>query len=108
VAASAVMMDKHLMKVVFASAGLPVGPYTVITDRQWRSDPDDSLAAVAALSFPVFVKPARAGSSVGITKVHRAEDLRSAVEAAREFDPKVVVESGIDARELEVGVLQGR
>ena len=69
VTASAVMMDKHVMKVLLASAGLPVGPYTVITDKEWRRDKAAAMDAVHALSWPVFVKPARAGSSMGITKV---------------------------------------
>ncbi len=108
VAASAVMMDKHLMKVVFASAGLPFTPYVAIPDRRWRTDPEGVLSEVSQLTYPVFVKPARAGSSVGVTRVERPEDLRVAIEAAREFDPKVVVEQGVSGRELEVGVLQGR
>ncbi|MFC7491745.1 MULTISPECIES: D-alanine--D-alanine ligase family protein [unclassified Knoellia] len=107
VTASAVMMDKHMMKVVFAAAGLPVGPYTVITDREWLRDPEAALDAVGALTFPVFVKPARAGSSMGISKVDSPEGLRAAVEAAREHDPKVVVEQGVVGREIECGVLDG-
>ncbi|MDT0213703.1 D-alanine--D-alanine ligase family protein [Rothia sp. ARF10] len=107
VTASAVMMDKHMMKVVFQAAGLPVGPYVVISDRQWRRDPEAALDAVGALDFPVFVKPARAGSSMGISKVDSPEGLREAVDAAREHDPKVVVEQGIAGREIECGVLDG-
>ncbi len=107
VTASAVMMDKHMMKVVFAAAGLPVGPYTVITDREWLRDPAAALDAVGALDFPVFVKPARAGSSMGISKVDSPDGLRAAVEAAREHDPKVVIEQGIVGREIECGVLDG-
>ncbi|HET7474744.1 MAG TPA: D-alanine--D-alanine ligase family protein [Dermatophilaceae bacterium] len=108
VLASAVMMDKHYMKLVFAGHGLPVGPYVVITDREWRADRAACLDAAAALPLPVFVKPARAGSSMGITKVASVADLPAAVEAAREHDPKVLVEAGIDGRELECGVLQAR
>ncbi|WP_256841336.1 D-alanine--D-alanine ligase family protein [Ornithinimicrobium cryptoxanthini] len=107
VLASAAMMDKHIMKVLFANAGLPVGPYTVITDLQWRRDKAAALDAAHALSFPVFVKPARAGSSVGITKVADPADLEAAVETARAHDPKVVIEAGIVGRELECGVLGG-
>ncbi|PKW25905.1 D-alanine--D-alanine ligase family protein [Phycicoccus duodecadis] len=107
VTASAVMMDKAMMKVVLAAAGLPVGPYVVITDREWRRDPAAALDAVGALTFPVFVKPARAGSSMGITRVTSMEHLEAAVEAAREHDPKVVVEQGITGREIECGVLEG-
>lgn len=107
VAASAVMMDKHLMKVVFTSAGLPVGPYVVITDKQWRRDKEAAMEPVHALGWPVFVKPARAGSSVGITKVDDAGALEAAVEAAREHDPKVIVEAAVPGREIECGVLEG-
>jgi D-alanine-D-alanine ligase len=108
VLASAVMMDKHYMKVVFASAGLPVGPYTVISDRQWGRDPAAAMDAVAALGYPVFVKPARAGSSVGITRVTDPSRLEAAIEAARLHDPKVVVEAAIVGREIECSVLEGR
>ncbi|WP_420175502.1 D-alanine--D-alanine ligase family protein [Luteococcus sp. OSA5] len=107
VLASAVMMDKHYMKVVFEAAGLPVGPYEVVTDRQWRTDAQAALARVEQLQFPVFVKPCRAGSSFGITRVDTPGGLRSAIEQAREHDPKVIVEEGIDGREIECGVLQG-
>jgi D-alanine-D-alanine ligase len=108
VLASAVMMDKHYMKVVFAGHGLPIGPYVVITDREWKRDPEASMDAVASLTWPVFVKPARAGSSMGITKVSGPEELRAAIDFAREHDPKVVVEAGINGREFECGVLEGR
>lgn len=107
VTASAVMMDKHMMKVVFEAAGLPVGPYVVITDKQWRRDKQASMDKVAELGWPVFVKPARAGSSVGISKVNSASELEAAIEAAREHDPKIVVEAGIIGREIECGVLEG-
>ncbi|MDV3221501.1 D-alanine--D-alanine ligase family protein [Intrasporangium sp.] len=105
--ASAAGMDKHYMKVVFAGHGLPLGPYTVITDRAWRADRAAALEACAALDYPVFVKPARAGSSIGITKVDDPSDLEAAIEAAREHDPKVIVEAGISGRELECAVLEG-
>ncbi|MFL6169995.1 MAG: D-alanine--D-alanine ligase family protein, partial [Ornithinibacter sp.] len=107
VTASAAMMDKHVMKVVLASAGLPVGPYTVITDKEWRRDKAAAMDAVHALSWPVFVKPARAGSSMGITKVSESAALEAAIEAAREHDPKVVVEAAVFGREIECGVLEG-
>ena len=108
VLASAVMMDKHYMKVVFAGHGLTVGPYVVITDREWQRDPVASMDAVASLGWPVFVKPARAGSSMGITKVSEPEALPAAVELARQYDPKVIVEAAIVGREIECGVLEGR
>lgn len=107
VLASAAMMDKAFMKAVFTTAGLPVGPYTVITDLEWQRDRAAALDAAHALQFPVFVKPARAGSSVGITRVADPAGLEAAVEVARQHDPKVVIEAGISGRELEVGVLGG-
>src|SRR3712207_1599748 len=107
VLASAVGMDKHYMKAVLAQAGLPVLPYVVVTDRQWRTDPDRSRRAVEELGYPVFVKPCRGGSSIGISKVRDADELDAAVEEARRWDPKVLVEAsaGPGARELECGVL---
>jgi len=108
VLASAVMMDKHYMKIVFAGHGLPIGPYVVITDREWQRDPVASMDAVASLDWPVFVKPARAGSSMGITKVSSPAGLRAAIEFAREYDPKIIVEAGITGREIECAVLEGR
>ncbi len=107
VLASAAMMDKHFMKLVFAAAGLPIGPYTVITDRDWQSDSAAAMDAVHALRFPVFVKPARAGSSVGVTRVDDPAELEAAIQLARQHDPKVIVEAGVTGRELEVGVLGG-
>ncbi len=107
VLASAVMMDKHLMKVVFEAAGLPVGPYVTITDREWLRDAEAAMARVEDLGWPVFVKPARAGSSMGVAKVDSRAGLRAAIEAAREHDPKVVVEAAVVGREIECGVLEG-
>jgi D-alanine-D-alanine ligase len=106
--ASAAGMDKHYMKVVFASAGLPVGPYVVITDAQWQRDKAAAMDAVGALTYPVFVKPARAGSSMGISRVSDPSALERAIEFAREHDRKVIVEQGIVGREIECAVLQGR
>lgn len=109
VLASAVGMDKHHMKVAFAGAGLPTLPYAFISPRQWRTDRPACEEAVAALGMPVFVKPCRAGSSFGISKVSRLEDLAEAVEEAQRHDPRVIVEAfaGPDAREIECGVLEG-
>lgn len=107
VLASAVGMDKHFMKVAFQAAGLEVGPWETITDRDWARDPEAALARAGALSYPLFVKPARAGSSFGITRVTEPAGLRAAVEEARRFDPKVVVEAGIVGREIECAVLDG-
>lgn len=107
VLASALAMDKAAMKVMLRAAGLPVGPYVVVHDRDWLSDSEQVLARVrAALRLPVFVKPARAGSSVGIGKVKDWADLEDAVEVARRHDAKVVVEEGVEGREIECGVLE--
>ncbi|MDQ0923010.1 D-alanine-D-alanine ligase [Pseudarthrobacter sp. W1I19] len=108
VLASAVGMDKHFMKVVFEAAGLQVGPYIAVTDRQWRKDAESVRKQVDRLGFPVFVKPARAGSSMGISKVDSLEELDAAIEEARRHDLKLVVEAGIVGREIECAVLEGR
>ncbi len=108
VLSSAVGTDKHFMKQVFLAAGLPVLPYVLVRPRQWEKDPAAIREAVEALGYPVFVKPARAGSSFGISRVDEPGQLDAAIEAAREFDPKVLVEAAAaEARELEIGVLQG-
>jgi len=106
VLASAAAMDKGVMKSLFAAAGLEQAPYAVITDRDWAHSREDALARVAALGLPVFVKPARAGSSLGITKVSDPARLLEAIEEARRHDPRVVVEASVEAaREIECGVL---
>jgi D-alanine-D-alanine ligase len=108
VLASAVGMDKHYMKVVFEAAGLHVGPYIAVTDRQWIKDAESVRKQVDRLGFPVFVKPARAGSSMGISKVDSMEGLDAAIEEARRHDLKLVIEAGIVGREIECAVLEGR
>ncbi len=108
VLASAVGMDKHYMKVVFQAHGLPVLPYAVITSRQWQHDKAACHETVDALGYPVFVKPCRGGSSIGISKVHDASELDEAVEEARRHDPKVLVEvAAVGGREIECGVIEG-
>ena len=108
VLASAVGMDKHYMKLVLQAQGLPVLPYTVITPRLWERDAASVRESVGALGYPVFVKPCRGGSSIGISKVHDASELDDAVEEARRHDPKVLVEAAaVDGREVECGVIEG-
>ncbi|HYI58273.1 MAG TPA: D-alanine--D-alanine ligase family protein [Microlunatus sp.] len=108
VLASAVGMDKIYMKLVLAASGLPVGPFVPVLPRDWARDRAACLEAVAALHHPLYVKPARGGSSLGITRVAEGEDLVAAIEHARQFDPKVIIEEGfVDAHELECGVLGG-
>ena len=108
VLASAVGMDKHFMKIVFQAQGLPVLPYAVITSRQWESDRAACFESVDSLGYPVFVKPCRGGSSIGISKVHHRDELEEAVEEARRHDPKVLVEAAAEGgREIECGVIEG-
>jgi len=108
VLASAVGMDKHYMKLVFAAHGLPVGRHVVVTPRDWSQRREDVFTRVKELQLPVFVKPARAGSSLGVTRVDDLADLERAVEDAQAHDPKVLVEEGIEGREIECAVLGGR
>lgn len=106
VLSSALAMDKGFMKAALAHAGLDVGRYVVVGDREWRSDPGAVLGRITDLGLPVFVKPCRAGSSLGIVKVHARDDLRAAIESARRHDPRVIVEAAVgSAREIECGVL---
>jgi D-alanine-D-alanine ligase len=107
VLASAVAMDKAYAKVVLRAAGLPVLPSQTVTAREWYRDPDGVRHRVADLGFPLFVKPSRAGSSMGISKVHDASELAAAIEEAHRHDPKALVEqAAVGARELECGVLE--
>ncbi|MEU0527590.1 D-alanine--D-alanine ligase family protein [Streptomyces niveus] len=110
VLASAVGQDKEYMKRVFLSYGLPVGPYEVIRPREWQLDPSAAREKIvdfaAEHGWPIFVKPARAGSSMGITKVDALEGLEDAIEEARRHDPKILVESLLRGREIECGVLE--
>jgi len=107
VLASAVGMDKAAMKLVFAAKGLPICEYEVVLKRDWRRDERTIMTTIASnLGFPVFVKPANLGSSVGISKAHHAAELRDSVNFAAEFDRKVIVEAAVpDAREIECAVL---
>jgi D-alanine-D-alanine ligase len=107
VLASAVSMDKAYMKVVLAAAGLPVLPSITVTRRDWDRDPEACRKRAAALGYPLFAKPARGGSSLGISKVHDESELADGLEEAFGYDPKVLLESfAPDAREIECGVLQ--
>jgi len=107
VLASAVGMDKAVMKSVFAARGLPICDYEVVLKRDWLRDERRVLETIAGrLGFPVFVKPANLGSSVGISKAKHAAELRTAMGLAAEFDRKIVIEAAVPrAREIEVAVL---
>jgi len=103
VLASSVSMDKEMMKRLFAAAGLPVAEWVTV----YRGDTDVSPIE-AALQYPMFVKPANLGSSVGISKAHDREELVNALTLAAEFDSKIIVEETIVGRELEIAVLGNR
>lgn len=106
VTASAIGMDKVHMKQAFAAAKLPMIEYVAVHEREWRHERDRVTRAITnALRLPYFIKPANSGSSVGVTKVKNDRDLEAAVEHALRFDEKVLVERGVDAREIEVSVL---
>ncbi len=106
VTGSAVGMDKVVAKRVFQAVGLPVLPYVVVYLHEVRAGVEEVVARVESeLAYPVFVKPANLGSSVGISKVGDATELVDALFAAGRYDSKIVVEQGISAREIEVGVL---
>ena len=107
VLASSIGMDKHYMKLVLRASGLPVCRHVLVPPGQWEAQRQRVEAEVSELGWPVFVKPARAGSSVGITKVATVDELETAVLAARQHDPKVIVEEAVVGREVECGVLQG-
>jgi D-alanine-D-alanine ligase len=126
VLSSALSMDKEYMKLVFAARGLPVGRYVVLRPQDWPAGTelggtelggDEELAGhperkrvldeIAGLGWPLFVKPARGGSSIGTSKAHDPAQLRASVALARGYDPKVLVEAAVDGREIEVSVLEG-
>jgi D-alanine-D-alanine ligase len=107
VLASAVGMDKGAMKLVFSAHGLPVCPYRVVRRHDWDAARPETIASLeAALGYPMFVKPANLGSSVGISKVHDPSALASALTTAFDFDRKAVVECAVpEAREIECAIL---
>ncbi len=104
---SALCMDKHFMKIALQAAGIAVAPWVTVRARQWAQDPAGVRAAAAELALPLFVKPARAGSSVGVSKVESAEDLDAALAVAFAEDDKVLIETGVSGREIEVAILEG-
>jgi D-alanine-D-alanine ligase len=108
VLASALAMDKHTAKAVLEHAGLRVAPWTTVLRREWVADPVDVAETVAAHGWPLFVKPARAGSSMGVSRVDEPSQLGAAMDLAFEHDSKVIVEPRVIGREVEVAVLEGR
>jgi D-alanine-D-alanine ligase len=107
VLASAVGMDKDVMKVLFQARGLRVTPWVVVRRHKWLADRNAIIERISeTLTYPVFVKPANLGSSVGISKVAAQSTLGAAIDLAAAFDPKVIVETGVvNAREIECAVL---
>jgi D-alanine-D-alanine ligase len=106
VLASAVGMDKDVQKRLFAEAGLPVVPFLAIRRSEWERDRGKFIKAVKKkFKFPVFVKPATLGSSVGMTRVKAAHQLGAAIDTAAEYGMKILVEKAITGREIEVSVL---
>jgi D-alanine-D-alanine ligase len=111
VLASAAGLDKEYMKLIFAARGLPIGRYVVVRDRDWAgrvaTERKRVLDEIRELGWPVFVKPARSGSSMGVSSAHDLAELEQAIEAAREHDPKVLVEAAMEGIEIECAVLEG-
>jgi D-alanine-D-alanine ligase len=106
VLASALGMDKEMQKQLFASRGLRVVPHIHVHVEDWRRSPDSLLElAEGEIGFPCFTKPANLGSSVGISKCRKIDELRDGLDVALSFDRKALVERAIAARELECGVL---
>lgn len=106
VLASACAMDKIIAKQLFQQAGIPQLPYVAVTKNDYVDAREEVIAeCVGTLIFPMFVKPANMGSSVGVSRATNEEELISAIEEALLYDQRVVVEQGIEARELEVAVL---
>jgi D-alanine-D-alanine ligase len=108
VLASALGMDKHFTKSVLQHAGIPVAPWRTVSAYEWSTNPDAVRDQVAELGLPVFVKPARAGSSVGVSQVTGLSELGEALALAFAEDDKVLIESRVVGREVEVAVLGGR
>jgi D-alanine-D-alanine ligase len=102
---SAIGMDKDVTKRLLVQAGIPVVPWRMVTAHAMKKDRAATLALASQLGFPVFVKPANAGSSVGVSKVKSAAELEPALREALGFDTKVLVEAAVNAREIECAVL---
>lgn len=106
VLASSTGMDKLVSKALFDHAGIPQLPYKPVLENSWKYDDQAEIDQIEAdLCYPIFVKPANLGSSVGISEVKNQEELRQAINLAFEYDHRVVVEQGVQAREIEISVL---
>lgn len=107
VLASAAAMDKAVAKKLLAAAGIAVAPAVVVRGPRWEDQRASVVEEVRALGLPVFVKPARGGSSIGISRVDDLADLDVAIQDALRCDPKVLVEAAVTGREVECGILEG-
>ncbi|MCU1289005.1 MAG: D-alanine/D-alanine ligase [Acidobacteria bacterium] len=106
VLASSCGMDKVVMKTLFRDAGLPICKYVWFLRSEWERDNEAVIRQTAAqLGYPCFVKPANLGSSVGVSKATDDESLRAAIALAAEYDRKIVIEEGLDMREIECAVI---
>lgn len=106
IAASAIGMDKELMKRLFSQAGLPVTPYDVVLRSRYQADPEGELRRIeASVGYPCFTKPANGGSSVGVSRLRSREDADEAFAAAFDYDRKAIVENAVAGREIECSVL---
>ena len=105
---SALCMDKHAVKTVLADAGIAVAPWRTVTAHQLSRDPSLVETLDEGLVYPLFVKPARAGSSVGVSRVTESSEIPAALELAFAEDRTVLIESGVSGREVEIAVLEGR
>ena len=107
VSASAISMDKDLMKIIFQQKSLPILKWMTIKRKKWQKDKEKILFLVQDdFEYPLFVKPTNLGSSVGITKVHKKEELEKAIDLASSYDRKILIEEGLEeVREIECGVL---
>ncbi len=106
VAASAVGMDKALMKAIFRAHNLPTADWIVILRREWETQPEETIHRIeGAFGYPCFVKPANLGSSVGVTKARNWDELTQALTTAAQYDRKIIAERAIDGREIECSVL---
>jgi D-alanine-D-alanine ligase len=107
VLASAIAMDKEMAKRVARDAGIPIVPYVSLQHEVWKREKQPSAKSIAEqLGYPVFVKPANLGSSVGVHKVKEPSGLKAALDDAFNYDRKVLIEAAVNAREIEVSVLE--
>ena len=106
VAASAVGMDKIMMKTIFRAHNLSQVDWMLVLRREWESKPEETIRSIeSAFGYPCFIKPANLGSSVGVTKAHNWDELAQALVTAAQFDRKLIAERAVDAREIECSVL---